>query len=262
MNRLMKSLGQSAVAILALGATAAIGHAEIKLQGAGATFPNPIYQKWVTEYQKSHPDTKIDYQSIAPAEASRASPKRPSTSPAPTHHEQEGNGGRRRQHRPHPTVAGSVVAAYNIPGVSGELKLTGPVLADIYMGKISKWNDPQIVQINDGIQMPELAITPAYRTDGSGTSFVFTNYLSTQSEAFTSSIGMGKQVKWPVGQGGKGNEGVAAVVQQTPGAIGYIELNYAVANHINFALLQNKNGKFVKASRKRWRRPVRARFCR
>jgi phosphate transport system substrate-binding protein len=147
-----------------------------------------------------------------------------------------------------PTVAGSVVIAYNLPGFSGDLKLTGPIVAEIYMGRIPKWNDPKIAAVNAGSDLPDLPITPAWRTDGSGTTFVFTNYLTTQSDEYTSSVGAGKQVKWPVGQGGKGNEGVTAVVQQTRGAIGYIELNYASANKIPFALLQNREGKFIKAS--------------
>ncbi len=147
-----------------------------------------------------------------------------------------------------PSCAGAVVPAYNLPTVKADLKLTGDVLADIFSGKVSKWNDKRIAELNAGVTLPDTAITPAWRTDGSGTTYVFTNYLATQSEEFKGSIGTGKQVKWPVGQGGKGNEGVAAVVQQTPGAIGYIELNYALQKKIAFASVKNQAGKFVKAT--------------
>jgi phosphate transport system substrate-binding protein len=147
-----------------------------------------------------------------------------------------------------PATAGAVVPAYNLPGVAQEVKFTGEVIADIYAGKINKWNDPRLTEINAGVNLPNLPITPAWRTDGSGTTFVFTSYLATQSEEFKGSIGMGKQVKWPIGQGGKGNEGVAAIVSGTPGALGYIEENYADANKISYGSVKNKSGKFVKAS--------------
>jgi len=147
-----------------------------------------------------------------------------------------------------PTVAGAVVPAYNLPGFNGTLNLTGELLADIFMGKITYWNAREIAALNPNTKLPETAITPVWRTDGSGTTFVFTNYVVTQSKEFASTIGAGKQVKWPVGQGGKGNEGVTEVVQSTPGAIGYIELNYATANKIPYAAVKNRNGKFVKAS--------------
>jgi phosphate transport system substrate-binding protein len=135
-----------------------------------------------------------------------------------------------------------------VPGVKGALKFTGKLLGDIYLGKVSRWNDPAIVKVNADVQLPDLAITPVWRTDGSGTTFIFTNYLATQSEEFKSTIGLGKQVQWPFGQGGKGNEGVTAVVQQTAGGIGYVEQSYADNNHLLSGEMQNKDGKFVKAS--------------
>jgi phosphate transport system substrate-binding protein len=147
-----------------------------------------------------------------------------------------------------PSCAGSVVATYNVPDLKGTLKFTGPLLADVYLGKVSRWNDPAIAKVNADIQLPDLAITPVWRTDGSGTTFIFTNYLGTQSEEFLSTIGLGKQVQWPFGQGAKGNEGVTAVVQQTAGGIGYVEHNYAEHNHLLCGEVQNKDGKFVKAS--------------
>ena len=147
-----------------------------------------------------------------------------------------------------PAVIGGVVPAYNLPGLSQPLNFSGDVLADIFMGKISTWDDPRLQELNSGVTLPKLAITPAFRTDGSGTTHVFTSYLATQSPAFKGEIGAGKQVKWPLGQGGKGNEGVAAVIQQTAGSIGYIEQNYAVANKIAYGAVKNKAGKFIIAT--------------
>ena len=244
---MMTLLKKAAVALVAIGSTVAV--AETRLQGAGATFPNPIYQKWVTEYQKSHPDVKIDYQSIGSGGGIKGITEKTidfAGSDAPMSKKEMAAAKEPVVHIP--TVAGSVVVAYNLPNFNGDLKLTGPIVADIYMGRISKWNDAKIAHVNQGVNLPNLAITPAWRTDGSGTTFVFTNYLATQSEEYKGSVGAGKQVKWPVGQGGKGNEGVTAVVQSTPGAIGYVELNYATQNKIPHAPMQNKEGRFVKAS--------------
>ncbi len=221
---------------------------EVRLQGAGATFPNPIYQRWVTEYQNLHPDVKIDYQSIGSGGGIKGITEKTidfAGSDAPMNKKEQETAKSAIVHIP--TVAGAVVPAYNLPGVQS-LNLDGATLADIYLGKISKWNDPKIAALNEGARLSDTDITPVYRTDGSGTSFVFTNYLARQSEDFRNTVGMGKQVKWPKGQGGKGNEGVAAAVQQTPGAIGYIEVNYALANKISFAAMKNKSGRFVKAS--------------
>jgi phosphate transport system substrate-binding protein len=248
----MTTLRMTCAALVAVGLIGSVGsvaRAEVRLQGAGATFPNPIYQKWVTEYQKSHPDVKIDYQSIGSGGGIKAITEKTvdfAGSDAPMTRKERNAAPGKLIHIP--TVAGAVVAAYNLPGVDRELKLTGEVLAQIYQGKISKWNEAPITALNANVKLPDLAITPVWRTDGSGTTFVFTNYLITQSDDFASSIGAGKQVKWPVGQGGKGNEGVTAVVHQTAGALGYVELNYAAENDIAFALLQNREGQFVRAS--------------
>jgi phosphate transport system substrate-binding protein len=238
-----------AIAVVSLSAAVAMG--EVRLQGGGATFPNPIYQRWVTEFQKSHPDAKIDYQSIGSGGGIKGITEKTfdfAGSDAPMSKSEMAAAKDPIVHIP--TVAGAVVPAYNLPGVSGELKLTGPVIAEIYMGKIKKWNEPAIASLNADLKLPDLAITPAYRTDGSGTTFVFTSYLATQSEDFKGKIGAAKQVQWPTGQGGKGNEGVSAAVQQTPGAIGYIEVNYAIANKIGYASVKNKEGNLVKASPK------------
>ena len=237
----------SVLSIALMGSSVAM--ADVRLQGAGATFPNPLYQRWVTEFQKLNPDVKIDYQAIGSGGGIKAITEKTvdfAGSDAPLSKKQLEALGGKAIHIP--STAGAVVLAYNLPGFGDTLKLTGPVIADIFAGKINKWNDPQIAAINLGASLPDMAITPCWRTDGSGTNFVFTNYLGTQSESFKETVGMGVQVKWPIGQGGKGNDGVTAAVQGTPGAIGYIELNYANANKIPFALLQNKAGKFIKAS--------------
>jgi phosphate transport system substrate-binding protein len=247
----MVRAAKAALVTVGVGSAAAFATADVRLQGAGATFPEPLYQKWVTEYQKSHPDVKIDYQGIGSGGGIKGITEKTvqfAGSDAPLNKKElEALGGPEKVVQI-PTCAGAVVPAYNVPGVNADLKFTGEVLADIFSGKISMWNDKRLADLNPGIKLPDTAITPAWRTDGSGTNYVFTNYLATQSESFKENVGVGKQVKWPVGQGGKGNPGVAAVVQQTPGAIGYIELNYALQNKIAFGLVKNKSGKFVKAS--------------
>ena len=235
----------AAVVVAAMG-LASVASAETRLQGAGASFPNPMYQRWVTEYQKLNPEVKIDYQSIGSGGGIKGITEKTidfAGSDAPMSKTELAAA--KEPMVQIPTVAGSVVMAYNLPGFKGELKLTGAVVADIFMGKISTWNDAKLAELNPGASLPNSPITPAWRTDGSGTNYVFTNYLITQSEEFLNNVGAGKSVKWPVGQGGKGNEGVTAVVQGTPGAIGYVELNYAMANGLKYASLKNKSGKFV-----------------
>lgn len=239
---------RASLAAALVGAFVASAQAETRLQGAGATFPNPLYQKWVTEYQKQHPEIAIDYQSIGSGGGIKAITEKTvdfAGSDAPLSKKEQAAMGDKALHIP--TTAGAVVLAYNLDGIS-ELKLSGAVVADIFAGNITKWNDPKIASLNEGVSLPDSVITPCYRTDGSGTTYVFTNYLITQSEAFKEKVGAGKQVQFPTGQGGKGNEGVTAAIKGTPGAVGYIELNYATVNKIPFALMQNKNGKFVKAS--------------
>ncbi|MBX3358765.1 MAG: phosphate ABC transporter substrate-binding protein PstS [Phycisphaeraceae bacterium] len=245
----MISLLSGAAAILA-SASAIVG-LDVRLQGAGATFPNPLYQRWVSEFQKSHPDVRIDYQSIGSGGGVKAITEKTvqfAGSDAPLNKKELAALGGADDVVQIPTCAGAVVPAYNLPGVTGEVKFTGEILADVFMGKISNWNDPRLAEINKGITLPDLAITPAWRSDGSGTTFVWTNYLATQSETFKGGVGTGKQVAWPIGQGGKGNEGVSAIVQQTPGSLGYIELNYATANKIAFGSIKNTAGRFVRAT--------------
>ncbi|HET6250918.1 MAG TPA: phosphate ABC transporter substrate-binding protein PstS [Tepidisphaeraceae bacterium] len=235
--------------MLALGVTTQA--ADLRLQGGGATFPAPVYQRWVTEYQKLHPDVQIDYQAIGSGGGIKGITEKTfdfAGSDAPMSKKEIAKAGGREVLVEIPTVAGAVVVAYNLKGFQGELKLDGPTLAEIYLGNIKKWNDPKIAALNAGATLPNLPITTVHRTDGSGTNFIFTNYLGTQSEEFNKKVGSGKSVEWPNGEGGAFNSGVTQIVQQTNGAIGYIELAYALQNKIPFAVMKNKDGKFVKAT--------------
>lgn len=246
------SIRRIATAATLLTAAATVtATADTRLQGGGATFPAPFYKRLVAEYQKLNPEVQIDYQSIGSGGGIKGFTDKTfdfAGSDAPMNSKEiEGAGGADNIVQV-PSCAGGVVPAYNLPGIEQPLNFTGEVLADIFLGKITKWNDAKIASLNSGVALPDTPITPAYRTDGSGTTYVWTNYLATQSEDFKGTIGMGKQVKWPVGQGGKGNEGVTAVVNGTVGGLGYIEQGYADANKIPYGAIQNKSGKFVKAS--------------
>jgi phosphate transport system substrate-binding protein len=222
-----------------------------RLQGAGATFPAPFYKRLVAVYQVQHPDQMIDYQSIGSGGGIRAITDKTvhfAASDAPMSKKELETTGGAANVVEFPSCAGGIVPTYNLPGMTASLKFSGELLADIYLGKVTQWNDPAIAQLNPDVQLPNTPITPVWRSDASGTTFVFTNYLCGQSEEFRSSVGMGKQVQWPLGQGGKGNENVTAVVQQTVGGIGYVEQSYADNNHLTYGLVKNKDGKFVKAS--------------
>ncbi len=219
------------------------------LNGAGATFPNPIYQKWFTEYSSAHPGVQINYQSLGSGAGIRqvtAGTVDFGASDGPMSDEQLAQVQGKILHIP--TVLGAVVPCYNIPGVKQELKFTPELLAGIFLGKVTNWNDPAIARINPGVKFPNLAIVVVHRSDGSGTSFIFTDYLSKVSPEWNSTVGKNTSVKWPVGLGGKGNEGVAGQVRQMDGAIGYVELIYAVQNNISYGVVKNKSGNFVKAS--------------
>jgi phosphate transport system substrate-binding protein len=247
----MRMMKTAAAAMGILTFTFASAHAEVRLQGAGATFPLPLYQRWVAEYQSVKSDVKVDYQGIGSGGGIKGITDKTidfAGSDAPMSKKEIAGAGGAEAIIEIPSCAGGVVPAYNLPGITKDVNFTGEILAQIYMGKINNWNDPALAKVNPDVKLPDLAITPAWRTDGSGTNFVFTNYLSTQSKEFTSAVGIGKQVKWPVGSGGKGNPGVAQVVQQTPGAIGYLEQNFAAKNKIQYGAVENKSGKFVKAS--------------
>jgi phosphate transport system substrate-binding protein len=219
------------------------------LNGAGATFPNPMYQKWFSEYHKVHPDVQFNYQSIGSGGGIRqvlAQTVDFGASDGPMTDEQLSQAKTKILHIP--TVMGAVVPAYNVPGVTGELKFTPEALAGIFLGKITTWNDPAIAKANPGVTLPAQNIIVIHRSDGSGTSYIFTDYLSKVSSEWQNGPGKGTSVKWPVGLGGKGNEGVAGMIRQMQGGIGYIELIYAVQNKIDFGSVKNASGAFVKAS--------------
>ena len=223
--------------------------AQTNLNGAGATFPNPIYQKWFSEYHNLHPDVTINYQSIGSGggiKQLQAGTVDFGASDGPMNDEQLAQTPFKVFHIP--TVLGSVVLTYNIPGVTAELKFTPDVVADIFLGNIKKWNDPRLAKANAGVKFPDLDIIVVHRSDGSGTTYIFTDYLSKVNPEWASKVKKGTAVNWPVGLGGKGNEGVARQVKQTEGSIGYVELIYALANHMSFGSVQNAAGSFVKAS--------------
>ncbi len=216
------------------------------LNGAGATFPYPIYSKWFSDYA-SRTGVKINYQSIGSGGGIRQLSEQTvdfgaSDAPMSDAEMVKAKGGPILHF---PTVIGAVVVTYNIPGVSRSLNLTGDVVADIFLGKVTKWNDARIAGLNHGVRLPASDVLVVHRTDGSGTSYIFTDYLSTVSPSWAAGPGKGKEVKWPVGLGGKGNEGVAGQVKQTPGSIGYVELAYARQNKLPYAAIKNAAGVFV-----------------
>jgi phosphate transport system substrate-binding protein len=219
------------------------------LNGAGATFPYPIYSKWFSEYHKLHSDVQINYQSIGSGGGIRQVTSGTvdfGASDMPMTDKQLQDA--KRAILNIPTVLGADVPAYNIPGVSAELKFTPEALAGIFLGKISKWNDKALTAANPGVSLPDKDIIVVHRSDGSGTSFIWTDYLSKVSPEWKSQVGADTSVKWPVGMGGKGNEGVAGFVRQLPGSIGYVELIYAVQNQITYGSVRNSAGNFVKAT--------------
>jgi len=235
---------------LALAATMlGAASAETNLNGAGATFPNPIYQKWFSEYHNAHQDVQINYQSIGSGGGIQQLTSGTvdfGASDGPMTDEQLSKVSGKVFHIP--TVLGAVVPMYNINGVTGELKFTGEVLADIYLGNIKKWNDPKLAKDNPGVKFPDEEIVVVHRSDGSGTTYIFTDYLSKVSSDWKNKVGKGTSVNWPAGLGGKGNEGVSGMVKQTEGSLGYVELIYAVSNKMSYGTVQNAAGTFVKAS--------------
>jgi phosphate transport system substrate-binding protein len=219
------------------------------LNGAGATFPYPMYSKWFSDYHQLHPNIEINYQSIGSGGGIRQVQAQTvdfGASDGPMSDQQLSETKFKLLHIP--TVMGAVVPAYNIPGVSGEVKFTPQALAGIFLGKISKWNDPAIASANPDLKFPDTNIIVVHRSDGSGTTYIFTDFLSKISDDWKNGPGKGTSVKWPVGLGGKGNEGVAGQVRQLPGAIGYVELIYAVQNKIPYGTVKNAAGVYVKAS--------------
>src|SRR3974390_1097015 len=241
----MRKLGMLFVCFLL--ALPAIG--QTTLNGAGATFPNPMYSKGCNDYHKVHSDVQVNYQPIGSGGGIRqvtAGTVDFGASDMPMTDKQLQEAKAKILNIP--TVLGAVVPAYNIPGVSGEVKFTPEALAGIFLGKISKWNDKAITSANPGVNFPDKDIIVVHRSDGSGTSFIFTDYLSKVSPEWKSQVGSDTSVKWPIGMGGKGNEGVAGMIRQLPGAIGYVELIYALQNNIPYGSIRNSSGVFVKGS--------------
>src|SRR5579864_59443 len=239
----------AALAAASICATATLVAQTMQINGAGATFPYPIYSKWFSEYNKLHPNVQINYQSIGSGGGIQQVTKEtvffgatdgPMTdeqlkaAPGPILH--------------FPTVLGADVPVYNIPGVTAELKFTGTVLADIYLGKITKWNDAAIAKLNPSAKLPAADIVVVHRSDNSGTTYIWVDFLAKLSPEWKTKVGVATGVNWPTGVGGKGNEGVAGLVTQTPGSIGYVELIYALQNKISYGTVQNQTGEFVKAS--------------
>jgi phosphate transport system substrate-binding protein len=215
------------------------------LNGAGATFPYPIYSKWFSDYAIAT-GVKINYQSIGSGGGIRQLTEGTVDFGASDAPMSDAELAKMKSPVLHfPTVLGAVVITYNIPGITKTIRLTGPVVADIFAGRITKWNDARIASLNAGLKLPSSDILVVHRSDGSGTTYIFSDYLSSVSRAWGQSPGKGKELAWPVGLGGKGNEGVAGQVKQMPGAIGYVELAYAKQNSLPFADLQNASGEFI-----------------
>jgi phosphate transport system substrate-binding protein len=221
--------------------------AQTLVNGAGATFPYPIYSKWFDEYHKLHPGAQINYQSIGSGGGIRqleAGTVDFGASDQPMNEEQLAKSKNKPLH--FPTVLGAVVATYNLPGLNRELNFTPEALAGVFLGKIKKWNDPALKSANPGVPLPSNDIMLVHRSDGSGTSFIWTDYLSKTSPEWKSQVGSGTSVNWPAGLGAKGNEGVAGMVKQTPYSLGYVELIYALQNKMPYGRVRNAAGAFVK----------------
>jgi len=244
--KMTKAIVALAAALLAVMPAAA---QNMQINGAGATFPNPIYSKWFSEYNKLHPNIQINYQAIGSGGGIRQLSNETvffGATDGPMTNDQILAAPSMILH--FPTVLGGVVPVYNIPGVSAELRFPGKVLADIFLGKITKWNDASITNVNPGINLPNSDIIVVHRSDGSGTSYIFADYLAKVSPDWKKTVGVATSVNWPAGVGGKGNEGVAGLVKQSPGAIGYVELIYALQNNIAYGSVQNLAGEYVRAS--------------
>jgi len=238
-----------AIAGCAVALCAGASAQTVLINGAGATFPYPIYSKWFSEYNKLHPTVQINYQSIGSGGGIRQITNQTvffGATDGPMTNDQQLAAPSKILH--FPTVLGAVVPVYNIPNVTAELKFSGAVLGDIFLGKITKWNDPAMVKLNPGVNLPAMDITVVHRSDASGTSYIFADYLAKVSPEWKTKVGVATAVSWPTGVGGKGNEGVAGLVTQTPAAIGYVELIYALQNKISYGSVQNMSGEFVRAS--------------
>src|SRR3984893_3285498 len=249
----MKRIAGLLVAMLLLaGAGLVLANNPLSINGAGASFPYPIYSKWFDDYHKKNPNVQINYQSIGSGGGIKQVTEGTvdfGASDGPMNDDQlkafRDKHGFDILH--FPTVLGADVPAYNIPGVSAELTFTPDAIAGIFLGKITKWNDPVIAGANKGVSLPGNDIVVVHRSDGSGTSYIWTDYLSKVSDEWKNKVGKGTSVNWPVGLGGKGNEGVAGLVKQTPNALGYVELIYAIQNNMPYGKVKNSSGEFIKA---------------
>jgi phosphate transport system substrate-binding protein len=234
---------------LALTGNCARAAGLVTLNGAGATFPYPLYSRWFSEYNHKHPDIRINYQAIGSGGGIAQVQKGTvdfGASDAPLSDQQLKDVG-----RPIvliPTVAGSIAMSYNIPGIGTGLRLAPENIVDIYMGTITKWNDPKLTADNPTVKLPDMPVTVAHRADGSGTTFHFTTFLSSVSKAWADKVGHSTSVEWPTGIGGRGDDGVAGVIKQTPGAIGYVELAYVVQNQLTYAVVKNRDGQWIAPS--------------
>jgi len=252
-EKYMKRIAGVSVVTLALTMMAAVlVHAALSINGAGASFPYPMYSKWFSEYQKKNPEIQINYQSIGSGGGIKQVTEGTvdfGASDGPMNDEQlkvfQEKHGFGILH--FPTVLGAVVPTYNIPGVTAALNFTPEALAGIFLGKITKWNDPAIAGVNKGINLPGADIVVVHRSDGSGTTYIWTDYLSKVSDEWKNKVGKGASPNWPVGLGGKGNEGVTGQIKNAPNSIGYVELIYAVSNNIPYGSVKNSSGAFVKA---------------
>ena len=245
--RIVKILSVLSVLIV-LGTVAVAAAGQVLLNAAGATFPYPMYSKWFDQYHQAHSNVQINYQSIGSGGGIRQLLDKTvdfGASDGPMTDEQLKQASVPILH--FPTVLGADVPSYNLPGVSAELNFTPEALGGIFLGKITKWNDPAITSANPGVKLPGDDIVVVHRSDGSGTTYIWTDYLSKISPEWKQKVGTATSVNWPVGLGGKGNEGVAGLVQQTPNSLGYIELIYAIQNKIAYGRVKNSSGAFVKA---------------
>jgi phosphate transport system substrate-binding protein len=245
--RIVKIFSMLAV-LLALGTVAVAEGGQVLLNAAGATFPYPIYSKWFDQYHQAHPNVQINYQSIGSGGGIRQLLDKTvdfGASDGPMSDDQLKTASVPILH--FPTVLGAAIPSYNVAGITGELNFTPEALSGIFLGKITKWNDPAIASANAGVKLPGDDIVVVHRSDGSGTSYIWTDYLSKVSPEWQQKVGKATSVNWPVGLGGKGNEGVSALIQQTPGSLGYIELIYAIQNHLPYGKVKNSSGVFVKA---------------
>ncbi len=234
---------------MAIALAAGVAAQTVRINGAGATFPFPIYSKWFDEYHKAHPNVEINYQSIGSGGGILQLTNQTvffGATDGPMTNDQLLKAPGKILHLP--MVLGADVPVYNIPNVKTALKFSGALLADIFLGKVTKWNDPAIARLNPGVGLPATDITVVHRSDGSGTTYIWVDFLSKVSPEWKSKVGVATSVKWPTGVGGKGNEGVAGLVSQLPGAIGYVELIYALQNKMSYGSVQNMAGEFVTAS--------------